>query len=93
MGKKRVIIESVHPLSEKQQTFLADEIKKILAPEKVSCYFALNPDLIGGIKAHFEALVLDDSVRGKWQAIRHYAENQNLNNISVKNIPDYLVKT
>ena len=87
--KIRVIVESVHPLSEEQQTFLANEIKKTLSPQQASCYFALNPDLKEGLKVHFGSMVLDDSVQGKWQATRHSVEQDDLNKIEFKNI--YLI--
>ena len=70
MEKWRVIVESVYPLTEKQQTQLANEVKKIFLPHKIPCYFKLNSDLIGGIKIHFGNLILDDSVLGKWQIAR-----------------------
>lgn len=89
--KLQIIIESAAPLSEGQQTYLANYIKKILLPKKTVCYFALNPDLLGGIKVHFGSALLDDSVWGKWQSIRRQIETQNLNDISVKNIPTCLL--
>ena len=59
--KLRVIIESVTPLSDKQQTRLADAIKRVLFPKKIVCYFTLNPYLLAGIKVHLGSMILDDS--------------------------------
>ncbi len=93
MEKIQAIIESVLPLSETQQTLLANKIKAHYAPQKVSCYFKLNPDLIGGIKVHFGDQILDDSVTGKWHAIRRQSESENLNEINIKDIPTHLLKS
>lgn len=93
MEKWRVIVESVYPLTEKQQTQLANEVKKIFLPHKIPCYFKLNPDLIGGIKIHFGNLILDDSVLGKWQMVRKKAEAENLNETALKDIPIHLLKS
>ncbi len=90
--KMRVIIESVHPLSEGQQTLIADEIKKALAPCKIVCYFALNPTLKEGLKVHFGSVILDDSLLGKWQLARRVAEQENLNGIALQDIPKKLLK-
>ena len=89
--KLRVIVESAAPLSESQQTLLANHIKRVLEPQKVVCYFALNPDLRGGIKVHFGELILDDSLLGKWQSVRRQAESENLNEILIKEIPQQLL--
>ena len=89
--KLQVIVESADPLSEGQQTRLADKIKKILSPKKVVCYFALNPDLLGGLKVHFGSALLDDSVLGKWKTVRRQTESENLNTILLKNIPLHLL--
>ena len=89
--KLRVIVESAAPLSESQQTRLANHIKRVLEPQKVACYFALNPDLRGGIKVHFGELILDDSLLGKWQSVRRQAESENLNEILIKEIPQQLL--
>ena len=93
MEKIQAIIESVFPLSETQQTLLANKIKAHYAPQKVSCYFKLNPDLIGGIKVHFGDQILDDSIAGKWHAIRRQSESENLNEINIKDIPTHLLKS
>ena len=91
--KISAIIESVQPLSDGQQTLLADEIKKTFSPQKVSCYFCLNPALKGGIKAHFGSVILDDSVAGKWQMARRKIEQKNFTQTPLKNIPDRLLKS
>ena len=92
-NKVQAIIESVNPLSEKQQTIVADEIKKVLSPRKVSCYFKLTSELKGGIRVCFGSTILDDSVMGKWQMIRRQIEKENLNDTSVKNISVRLLKS
>ncbi|MGN0920013.1 MAG: F0F1 ATP synthase subunit alpha [Alphaproteobacteria bacterium] len=56
------------------------------------CYFALNPDLAGGIKVRFGSVILDDSLLGKWQSVRRQAQQENLNEIPVKKIPAHLLK-
>lgn len=90
-SKIQAIVESVWPLSEKEQTVLANEIKKTLSPQKVSCYFKLNSDLIGGIKVSFGSVILDDSVAGKWAFAKEKASQENLNETPLKKIPDQLL--
>lgn len=91
-SKIRIVIESVFPLSEGQQTYLAEEIKHIFSPQKIECYFALNQSLKRGIRAHFGSIILDDSISGKWQYIRHKVNQESLDNVPIKSIPDYLLK-
>ena len=91
--KTQVIIESVFKLTESQQELVAQKIKKILFPKNVSCYFCLNPELKGGLRVHLGSLILDDSIIGKWRMARRQADQEKLNNIRVKDIPQHLLKT
>ena len=91
-SKTQIIIESVFKLTEGQQEFLTQKIKEILFPKKVSCYFYLNPELKGGLRVHFGPIILDDSVVGKWHSVRCQAEQEKLNDVQVKNIPQHLLK-
>ena len=90
--KIQVIIESVFKLTESQQELIAQKIKKIYFPQKVSCYFCLNPELKGGIRAHFGSLVFDDSDIGKWNAIRRQLEQEKNDDVQIKSIFQHLVK-
>ena len=93
MEKMRVIIESAYPLTENQQELVAEGIKKTLSLNgKASFYFALNPELKEGLKVHFGSIVFDDSIIGKWNAMRHLLEQENLNQILIKDIPNHLLK-
>ena len=94
MEKMRVIIESAYPLTESQQESVAEGIKETLSLKgKANFYFALNPELKEGLKVHFGSVVLDDSVIGKWNAVRHLVEQENLTEISIKDIPNHLLKS
>ena len=90
--KIKAVIESVFKLTEGQQTCVTREIRQLLSPQKVSCYFCLNPELKGGIRVHFGSTILDDSVHGKWQAARRKVEQENLDDVSFKNLSAHLLK-
>ena len=61
----RIVVESVHPLTDPQQTKLHTHLKKLFNPRKVECFFKLNPDLLGGIRLDFDSVIVDDSVKTK----------------------------
>ena len=46
----RVIVETVRPLTDAQQTLVHKKLKSLLAPKTVACFFKLNPDLLSGIR-------------------------------------------
>ena len=90
--KTQVIIESVFMLTESQQEEVARKIKELFYPKNVGCYFCLNSELRGGIRAHLDSIILDDSVVGKWHMARRQTDQEKLNDIQVKNIPQHLLK-
>ena len=61
----RVIVETVRPLTDAQQTLVHKKLKSLLAPKTVACFFKLNPDLLSGIRLDFGTLIVDDSVQAK----------------------------
>ncbi|MBP5344134.1 MAG: F0F1 ATP synthase subunit alpha [Alphaproteobacteria bacterium] len=61
----RVIVETVHPLNDKQQTHVHKKLQVLLPTKKVECFFKLNPSLLSGIRLDFGTLIVDDSVQAK----------------------------
>ena len=61
----RIVVETVRPLTETQQTFIHKKLQRLLWPRKVACFFKLNPDLLAGIRLDFGALIVDDSIQAK----------------------------
>ena len=61
----RVIVESVHSLTDAQQTLIHKKLQSLFAPKAVVCLFKLNSDLLSGIRLDFGTLIVDDSTQAK----------------------------
>jgi len=70
----RVIVETVHPLTETQQTEVHRRLQFLLAPRKIECLFKLNPEILGGIRLDFDSLVVDDTIQAKLQEFVAHAQ-------------------
>ncbi|MBR6412439.1 MAG: F0F1 ATP synthase subunit alpha [Alphaproteobacteria bacterium] len=63
--KVSVVVESVQPLSDKQQNQILQKIKSVFQTEKAEARFDLNPELLGGLTVKMNGELLDLSKRGE----------------------------
>lgn len=86
--KKKVnaVVESVVPFSENQQEKLHQKLKEILQSDSVSIRFALNPNLLGGMRISIDKKLLDLSFDGALQQFKNEMENQKTYSLDIQKI-------
>jgi len=62
-------VESAAPLTEKQRDRLAAAIEKRMGG-KIRFNYQVNPALIAGISVKIGDVLLEDSLRGRWERMR-----------------------
>ncbi len=67
-GIVKILVETVQPLTTAQEKKLLDGLKKILQKDVILSY-KINENLFGGLILHYNAIQIDDSLRGKLKKI------------------------
>ena len=65
-----VTVETAQALTDAQKARLTRQLADVLEVEQVRLKESLNPDLLGGVRLHLDALVVDASVRGRLEQFK-----------------------
>ena len=63
-----VMVQSVQPLTSKQQEKLVIGLEKVLK-QKIIINYSINPDVLGGLIVEFGSKCVDDSIKGKLKCL------------------------